>query len=117
MRSILTLVIVIFSRAQQRAAEERQAAEARRLAEERAEAERQRLEAERIERELQEAAELKRRQAEAKAAVLPAEPPAGTPNVTTIAFRLPDGKRLNRRFAVTETVQVRAQGRGVLRMR
>ena len=66
---------------------------------------------------LQEAAELKRRQAEAKAAVLPAEPPAGTPNVTTIAFRLPDGKRLNRRFAVTETVQVRAQGRGVLRMR
>ena len=94
--------------ADRRAAEERQQSELRAEAERaRAETERARVEAERAEKAQQEAAELRKRQAIAKAAALPAEPPAGTPNVTTIAFRLPDGKRISRRFGVDDTVQVR----------
>ena len=47
------------------------------------------------------------REARAKAASLPPEPPVGAQGVTRIAIRLPDGKRLDRRFHVDDTVDVR----------
>jgi len=92
--------------AQQRAQAQQRAEEERRLAEERAAAERERLEAERAERERAEAAERKAALAREKAARLPPEPAPNTPNVTRIAFRLPNGRRIDRRFSVEDPVQV-----------
>lgn len=43
----------------------------------------------------------------AAAARLPAEPSESDPGYARVAFRLPDGSRLQRRFNKTDTVQVR----------
>jgi FKBP-type peptidyl-prolyl cis-trans isomerase len=90
----------------QRLADERRAAERAEADRQQQEAERQQREAEALARAQAEAAAQQRSRAQAKAATLPAEPPAGTPNTTRIALRLPDGKRLDRRFRVDEPVQV-----------
>lgn len=66
-------------------------------------------ERERRQREAEEAArseaEARRRERQEAEELVQAEPPAGTPDTTMVRFVLPAGKKINRRFHSTQTIQ------------